>query len=99
MAEQTPEFIIAALIEANEDLQHEANRLRVNNKIARTIIRVLREQATALRNQLQVAAENDQNFKDFCEGKFDAPGKFDVPVSVEADGALPEAESVVEHSV
>jgi len=92
-------FIIAALVEANDDLQTEVSRLRVSNKICRTVIRALREQATSLRSQIAIAEQNDELFKSFCAGEFDAPNKFDAEVTAHEQDALSDATGVVESTI
>lgn len=92
-------FIIASLIEANDILQSEVIRHRASNSLLRRVNSALRQSITSLQKQVAVAAENDQMFKDFCEGKFDAPNQFVAEVTHETDGGLPNAESVVESAV
>lgn len=86
------EQAIGALVEANEILQEELNRLRNNNRVLRTVIRALRESVTTLREQVAVATQNDDLFKAYCAGDFDAS------IST-VNGGLPEAGEIVEAAV
>jgi len=83
--EQDKELVIAGLIEANDILVEQANRLRNNNRVLRTVIRQLRSANAELRQSQAIAAENDGVLKAFFQGEFDAP------VSTEAQGGLPAA--------
>ena len=85
--------IIAGLIESNDILQEELNRLRNSNRVLRTVHRALRATLESQRAQLELAKFNDEVFKSFCDGGFSAM------VAGEAEGGLPEAESVVEPEV
>jgi hypothetical protein len=76
--------VIDALTESNEELQREVLRLRNSNRILRTVHRALRRQLESLYNQQELARFNDDIFKRFCEGEFDAE------VGPESDGVLPE---------
>ena len=88
MSEET--FTIESLIEANEMLQEELTRLRNSNRILRTVHRALRAANESLRAQVELARFNDETFKSFCQGEFDAP------VAGSEDGALPSAGTAVE---
>lgn len=92
---QDPEFIIASLLEANEILRSEVQRLTVSRSTLRRINGALRESITSMQRQIAIAQENDELFKDLCAGKFDAPGQFDAKVT-ETNGALPTVGTVVE---
>lgn len=89
MVEETldPQFCIASLTEANDMLQEEVTRLRNSNRILRTVHRALRAANESLRAQVELAKFNDDTFKAFCNGEFDAPSA--TPV----DGGLPESGS------
>ncbi len=69
-----PELEMSAVVESNEILQEEVNRLRNNNRILRSVIRALRATVTTLRTQVELAKENDDVFKAFCNGEFDVKG-------------------------
>jgi len=58
--------VIDALVEANEFLQEEVSRLRNNNRMLRTVISAQRKTATVLRDQVAIAAANDEAFKEMC---------------------------------
>ena len=88
MSEET--FTIESLIEANEMLQEELTRLRNSNRILRTVHKALRAANESLRAQVELARFNDETFKSFCQGEFDAP------VVSSEDGALPSAGTAVE---
>lgn len=64
--------IIASLIESNDCLQEEVTRLRASNRILRTVHRVLRERVNSLMRQVELSQFNDETFKAFCNGEFDA---------------------------
>jgi len=87
MSEET--FTIEALLESNNILQEEVSRLRNSNRILRTVHSALRAANESLRAQVELAKFNDETFKSFCQGEFDAP------VTEYAEGGLPTA-SVVE---
>lgn len=84
------DLAIAGLIESNEILQADADRHRNNNRILRTVIRALRTANASLRSQVEIAKQNDEIFKSFCQGDFD------VPTSPVAEGGLPDATGTVE---
>ena len=88
MSEET--FTIQALLESNNILQEEVSRLRNSNRILRTVHSALRAANESLRAQVSLAQFNDETFKRFCQGEFDAP------VTEYAEGALPNASSVVD---
>ena len=70
------EHTIESLLESNKTLQDEIAVLRNSNRILRTVHRALRAANESLRNQVELAKFNDDIFKRFCEGEFDAPGQF-----------------------
>ena len=78
------ELVIAALMESNEILRTENNGLRNSNRILRTVFRNLRAANESLRRLVDIAKDNDEVFKKWCEGAFDAP------VLNPAQGGLPE---------
>ena len=63
--------VIASLIESNDILQEEVERLRTSNRILRTVHRALRATNESLRTQAELAKFNDDTFKSFCQGEFD----------------------------
>lgn len=75
--------VIEALKESNDILQDEVTRLRETNSTLRTVIRTLRRTNESLRSQVENAVENDDTFRRFCEGEFDAIVEY-------GEGALPE---------
>ena len=88
MSEET--FTIQALLESNNIWQEEVSKLRNSNRVLRTVFRSLRAANESLRAQVDLARFNDETFKAFCQGEFDAP------VTEYAQGGLPTASSVVE---
>ena len=88
MSEET--FTIQALLESNNILQEEVSRLRNSNRILRTVHSALRAANESLRAQVALAKFNDETFKAFCQGEFDAP------VTEHAEGGLPTASRVVD---
>lgn len=85
--EQSKEEIIASLLESNQTLRDEVNQLRNSNRVLRQVHRVLRSANESLRRQIDTASFNDDTFKKFCEGEFDAKGTTLV------DGGLPESKA------
>jgi len=77
--------VIEALKESNDILQDEVTRLRETNTTLRTVIRALRRTNESLRTQVANAAENDETFKAYCNGEFDAD------VVTPEEGVLPES--------
>jgi len=77
--------VIEALKESNDILQDEVTRLRETNTTLRTVIRALRRTNESLRTQVSNAAENDDTFKAYCAGEFDAQ------VVELGEGVLPES--------
>ena len=72
MSEET--FTLEAALEANEILREDNNRLRNSNRVLRQVVRALRATITTLRTQVELAKENDDVFKAFCNGEFDVKG-------------------------
>jgi hypothetical protein len=85
--------LTAALQESNDILQDEVSRLRETNVTLRTVIRTLRRTNESLRTQVANAIENDDTFKRFCEGDFDAEvvESGDDVLSEPEDGGLTES--------
>ena len=65
---------LAAALQENKRrfLQEEVSRLRETNATLRVVIRTLRRTNESLREQVSNASENDDTFKRFCAGEFDA---------------------------
>lgn len=98
MSEET--FTIESLIEANNILQEEVTRLRNSNRLLRDVNRAIRRSNTSLLKQVELAQANDDLFKQFCAGTFDAPGQFDAAVvAPEEEGGLPKSEGQADQSV
>lgn len=98
MSEET--FTIESLLEANNILQDEVTRLRNSNRLLRDVNRAIRRSNTSLQNQVELAKANDELFKKFCAGDFDAPGQFDAAViAPEEAGGLPQSEGQADQSV
>jgi len=72
MSEET--LTLDAVVESNEILQEEVSRLRTSNRVLRQVVRALRASITTLRTQGELARENDEVFKAFCNGEFDVKG-------------------------
>ena len=103
MEEQTySQGVVDALVESNEILQEEVSRLRNNNRMLRTVISAQRKTATVLRDQVAIAAANDEAFKAMCqetivqENFVYKPESFDVMVEPTDEGGLPGVLSPVE---
>jgi hypothetical protein len=92
MSEETvdKDLVIASLLESVECLREEISRVRTNNKILRRVHSALRSANLSLKNQIDVAQQNDELFKKFCNGDFDAK------VTRPEDGGLPEPGTQVE---
>jgi len=102
--------VVDALVESNEFLQEEVSRLRNNNRMLRTVISAQRKTATVLRDQVAIAAANDEAFKEMCQEEplpwtadaatFDAAyeKKFGVPV-VQGESGLLDATDTVESTI
>lgn len=67
MENQDKDQIIASLIESNEILREESQQLRNNNRILRRVHSALRHANQALRNQVAIAQQNDELFKELCQ--------------------------------
>ena len=85
--------IVDALVESNDLLQEEVTRLRETNAMLRRVNHALRRTLDSLRNQVAAATENDDTFRRYCEGEFDAQ------VTEPGDAGLAEAGSQVEEAV
>lgn len=94
MSEETldKDFVIEALKESNEILQGEIRQLRNSNRILRRVNSALRGALTSLRNQVAIAQDNDERFKELCNG-FDADGTGSV------EGGLLESQPMAEPTV
>lgn len=94
MPEETldKDAIIASLMESNDCLREEVALVRNNNRILRRVHSALRSANASLRQQLELAAQNDELFKKFCNGDFDAK------VTTPGAGGLPEPEQQAEPS-
>ena len=92
MSEETldKDLVIESLTESVELLRGEISTLRNSNRILRRVHSALRSANESLRRQVELAQQNDELFKKFCQGDFDA--KVTQPV----EGGLPEAGSEVE---
>lgn len=82
--------VIASLIESNDNLRGELSQLRNNNRILRRVHSALRSANQALRNQVALAQQNDELFKELCTSDFGAK------VTSPEDGGLPEPGTQVE---
>ena len=87
------DFVIASLIESNDNLREELAQLRNNNRILRRVHSALRSANTSLRSQMELAQQNDELFKQYCNGDFDAK------VTSPAEGGLPDSGTQVEATV
>lgn len=92
MSEETldKDAVIASLMESNDCLRDEIAQLRNNNRILRRVHSALRSANASLRQQVELAAQNDELFKKWCTGDFDAK------VATSAEGGLPGAAEQVE---
>ena len=68
-----PQQVIDSLIESNNILQGEVAQIRRSNRILRTVNSTLRKSIDSLRKQVAIAQDNDELFKQFCNGDFDVP--------------------------
>lgn len=93
MENQDRDLIIASLTESNEILREELQQLRNNNRILRRVHSALRHANQALRNQVAIAQQNDELFKELCTSDFGAK------VTSPEDGGLPEPGTQAEASV
>ena len=66
MENQEKDQVIASLIESNDNLRGELAQLRNNNRILRRVHSALRSANQALRNQVVIAQQNDELFKELC---------------------------------
>lgn len=82
------EMTIESLLESNKTLQDEVAQLRNSNRILRTVHRALRAANESLRHQIELAKFNDEVFKRFCEGEFDALGQFATAAPTGEGGLL-----------
>lgn len=85
--------VIASLMESVDSLRGELAQTRNNTRILRRVHSALRSANDSLRKQVTLAQENDDLFKRFCEGDFDA--KVTSPV----EGGLPTPGTQVESQV
>lgn len=85
-----PQQVITSLMESIECLREEILQLRNNNRILRRVHSALRSANDSLRRQVELAHQNDELFKKFCNGDFDAK------VKSSEGGGLPEPEPQVE---
>ncbi len=93
MENQEKDQVIASLIESNDNLRGELAQLRNNNRILRRVHSALRSANQALRNQVAIAQQNDELFKELCTSDFGAK------VTRPEDGGLPEPGTQVESQV
>ena len=93
MENQEKDQVIASLIESNDNLRGELAQLRNNNRILRRVHSALRSANQALRNQLAIAQQNDELFKELCTSDYGAK------VTRPEDGGLPEPGTQAEASV
>ena len=93
MESQEKDQVIASLIESNDNLRVELAQLRNNNRILRRVHSALRSANQALRNQVAIAQQNDELFKELCTSDFGAK------VTSPEDGGLPEPGPQAEASV
>jgi hypothetical protein len=92
MLEETvdPKFLIESLVEANETLQEEVTHLRDTNRLLRNVNGAQRRALESQRRQLELAAFNDNMFKEFCAVEIGAT------VASPDEGGLPKPRYVVE---
>jgi hypothetical protein len=93
MENQEKDQIIASLIESNDNLRDELAQLRNNNRILRRVHSALRSANQALRNQVAIAQQNDELFKELCTSDYGAK------VTRPEDGGLPEPGTQAETTV
>ena len=93
MENQEKDQVIASLIESNDNLRGELAQLRNNNRILRRVHSALRSANQALRNQVAIAQQNDELFKELCTSDYGAK------VTSPEDGGLPEPGTQAEASV
>jgi hypothetical protein len=97
MENQEKDQVIASLIESNDNLRGELAQLRNNNRILRRVHSALRSANQALRNQVAIAQQNDDLFKELCQPN--AYGVEGAKVTRPEDGGLPEQGTQAEASV
>lgn len=73
--EKDQQQVVQSLLDANEIQQGELRRLRESNKLLRKVNSALRNANESYRRQVNLAVENDEMFKKFCNGDFDAPSQ------------------------
>ena len=93
MESQEKDQVIASLIESNDNLRVELAQLRNNNRILRRVHSALRSANQALRNQVAIAQQNDELFKELCTSDYGAK------VTSPDEGGLPETGTQAEASV
>jgi hypothetical protein len=93
MENQEKDQVIASLIESNDNLRDELAQLRNNNRILRRVHSALRSANQALRNQVAIAQQNDELFKELCTSDYGAK------VTRPEDGGLPEPGTQAETTV
>ena len=90
------DLIVASLLEANEILGEQLNRMKVSQSTLRAVNSALRKSIMVMQSQLDIAHQNDEMFKKFCAGEFDAPNQFVAEVAEGVEGGLPKTATVVE---
>jgi hypothetical protein len=93
MENQEKDQVIASLIESNDNLRGELAQLRNNNRILRRVHSALRSANQALRNQVAIAQQNDELFKELC-----TDGSYGAKVTRPDEGGLPEPGTQAEAS-
>lgn len=93
MENQDKDQIIASLIESNDLLRGEISQLRNSNRVLRRVHSALRSANQSLRNQVAIAQQNDELFKELCTSDYGAK------VTSPEDGGLPEPGTQAEASV
>lgn len=76
--------VVEQLLEVNQTLQDEVQRLTDQRRILRRVNSALREALESQRRQIAIAVENDEQFKSLCQEGFDV-------VSGADEGGLPSA--------
>ncbi len=66
------DLLIAALEESVEGLRAELAQTKNNNRILRRVHSALRSANASLQARVDMAQQNDELFKKFCNGDFDA---------------------------
>ena len=87
--------IIASLIESNDILQGEVSQYRNSNRILRRVHSALRQANAALQNQVAIAHQNDDLFKEMCQSDFGVGGAVTSPEKVALADAGTQVESLV----